>query len=154
MENDSSFKEVSIRLKEIQDRKFCCNLKFECLLEKKIDQEKFPFDVDIKYHISHDLEKELFNMDLLICYKEIDTLILEAESRFVFYIKNLGDLIDVRDEATFSLNIDFIPTLINVAIGTMRGIIYSRTGNSILSHFPLPMISMNELMDSIHPPKK
>jgi len=150
MESDNSFKEVNIRLKKIQDHKFYYNLEFECDSEK-LDEEKFPCDVEIKYHISHDLEEDLFNINLLICYKKDKTLILEAENRFVFCIKNLKDFINVRNDTTISLNVDFLPTLINVAIGTMRGIIYSRTGSSSLSDFPLPLISMNELMNKAHP---
>lgn len=147
--NKVSYKEVSIKLKKIQESKFYYNLDFQCDCDK-LDEDNLPYKIEVKYNISYDLPKDIFYINVSICYKDEDNLILEAENRFTFKIKNLGSLIKVQDDDTFSLKVDFLPTLINVAVGTMRGVIFSKTNSSPLSDFPLPMISMSELIDSIH----
>lgn len=138
------FKEISISLKKIQDCKFYYNLDFKCNQES-LKEDKLPYNVIVKYFLSYELEEDLFYINISIIYEEKDNPILEAENRFTFHIKELKKLIKVQSSTSFALEVDFLPTLINVAIGTMRGIIFSRTGSSSLSDYPLPMISMNEL---------
>lgn len=140
----SDFKEISISLKKIQDCKFYYNLDFKCNQES-LKEDKLPYNVIVKYFLSYELEEDLFYINISIIYEEKDNPILEAENRFTFHIKELKKLIKVQSSTSFALEVDFLPTLINVAIGTMRGIIFSRTGSSSLSDYPLPMISMNEL---------
>ncbi|MDF9829333.1 hypothetical protein [Parabacteroides sp. PF5-6] len=146
---NSGFKEISISLNKIQDCKFYCNLDFKCNREA-LEEGKLPYKILVKWNFSYNLEEDLFNIDLSVGYEEFDTqaLILEAENRFVFHVKDLRSLVKIQNENSFSLEVDFLPTLINIAIGTMRGIIYSRTGSSSLSEFPLPMMSMNELINN------
>ncbi|MDH6357142.1 hypothetical protein [Parabacteroides sp. PF5-9] len=140
----SDFKEISISLKKIQDCKFYYNLDFKCNQES-LKEDKLPYNVIVKYFFSYELEEDLFYINISIIYEEKNNQILEAENRFTFHIKELKRLIKVQSSTSFALEVDFLPTLINVAIGTMRGIIFSRTGSSSLSEYPLPMISMTEL---------
>ena len=143
----TDYKEINISLKKIQDYKFYYNLDFS-VTKKKIEEGMLPYNVTIKYNISYNLEENFFYLNLSISYDDNNILILEAENRFTFQIKDLKSLIKIQSDKSFSLEVDFLPMIINIAIGTMRGIIYYRTSSTPLSEFPLPMISLNELANN------
>ena len=141
----AEFKEISVSLMKIQDCKFYYNLDFKCDKDE-LEEGKLPYSIIIKHQISYDLQNDLFYINLSVGYEDKNNLILEAENRFTFHVKGLKNIIKIKSGSLFSLDVDFLPTLINIAIGTMRGVIYSRTGSSPLSEIPLPMISIEELM--------
>lgn len=88
---------------------------------------------------------------------EIAAKYLFAEQELLFLIASLTFEFPEFDEI-FDLNdgeimekITVIPTLMNIAIGTLRGIVATKTSGTFLRNFPLPLIDPNTLLKKLNP---
>ena len=73
--------------------------------------------------------------------------ILSMESSHRFYVEGLTSLTSKnKDNKTETEGI--LPQLLNIAVGTVRGIIMAKTAGTTLSKFPLPLVDIDELIAS------
>ena len=64
----------------------------------------------------------------------------------VFSLEPFDSIIKIDpDQRTISFAAEFIPTLLNVAYGTLRGILAAKTKDTPLAAYPLQMVQMEEL---------
>lgn len=95
-----------------------------------LDQTNHHVSVDagIRYNIE---EKELCKLIITVVFKvePFDSLInIDTENRSI----------------TFSA--DFIPSLLNVAYGALRGVFAEKTKDTVISSYPIQMSSIEELV--------
>lgn len=146
---------IKIALEKIQETEFKQKLDYE--YDKiKPQKEEFPFTIAVANKFDHNLDQNVFKVEVTIMYEDEknDTIVLESGAVFTFYIQNLKDIITVDDENGFTLKVDIIPTLQNIAIGTLRGIIHVRTQGTPLANYPLPPINTMDMAKSMQPKKK
>jgi hypothetical protein len=116
----------------------------------KMDDDSQSEEIQIGFstRIQTEETNDLFTLHFGTRYMLGNELILESVYRFVFEVKNLKNFITYKDDQTITIN-GLMPHLLNVAVGTMRGILVVKTAGTSLSKFPLPIIDANKLSISL-----
>ena len=74
-----------------------------------------------------------------------DVTVLESVSAFSFEVLDLKNFIEKDDSGNMHVS-SIVPHLINVAVGTMRGILLIKTSGTKLAGYPLPLVNVEELL--------
>lgn len=90
-----------------------------------------------------DIDNDIITLVFGIQYESERKKVLESVCRISFNVNNLTQFI-VNDGKN-SMITHIMPHLLNVVVGTMRGILVARTAGTILSKYPLPMINVEQL---------
>ena len=97
--------------------------------------------------IQPDVEKDIFNMIFGTRYELDGDVVLESIYKFEFEVKDLRQFIVSNNQNITVKHI--MPHLLNVAVGTMRGILVVKTAGTNFSKYPLPMIDVNQLNSNL-----
>ena len=125
-----------------------------------VDEKKFKSDLDenladvindstLKFKIGYTLQPNKENTSIVVevaakyLFNERELLFLAASLTFKF--QEFDEIFDLKENQILE-KVTVIPTLINVAIGTLRGMIASKTSGTFLKNFPLPLIDPNSLL--------
>lgn len=91
-----------------------------------------------------DVEKNMISIVFGTKYTYDDKEILECFYRFNFSILDLKQYVKINDDKSGTIS-HIMPLLLDIALGTMRGIILVKTAGTILYNFPVPVINAAEL---------
>lgn len=130
-------KVVNIALVKIQETAFRFNTDFDY---NGYDREKITVGYGQKFHV--DMQAQTVGVELTFIFSDkssnIDLVTLSVNS--IYAISNLSDILMVED-GVYKTNEDHvIPKIIKLSIGTMRGILYMKLKDTILSDMLLPLI--------------
>lgn len=130
-------KVVNIALVKIQETAFRFNTDFDY---NGYDREKITVGYGQKFHV--DIQAQTVGVELTFIFSDkssnIDLVTLSVNS--IYAISNLSDILMVED-GVYKTNEDHvIPKIIKLSIGTMRGILYMKLKDTILSDMLLPLI--------------
>ena len=142
--NDS--KPVSIKILEINEVSFALNSIPDSI-------EQIEFGVNLQYgfgfNFSIDHKTEIFKIRTIVNYKinEIQETVVSLEVDIRFHVINLKEVVNFEKE-TRKLDIgnDFLATLIGVCIGTVRGILATKTKGTPFAKVPLPIINSKDVV--------
>ena len=98
--------------------------------------------------IQPDVKNNIFNLIFGTRYELDGDVVLESLYKFEFEVKNLRQFIVFNDNQSITVN-HLMPHFLSVAVGTMRGILVVKTAGTNLSKYPLPMIDVNQLNESL-----
>lgn len=112
------------------------------------DSMKIGFSTQIQPDIDHDLFVLIFGTR----YELENEVVLESLYKFEFKVKELKQFIIFNDNHSITVN-HIMPHFLNVAVGTMRGILVVKTAGTNLSKYPLPMIDVNQLNANLSTPR-
>lgn len=119
----------------------------------KITEEVLP--ENIKLGFSSQIQPEVENNKIALIfgvkYELKEDELLECVYRFEFEVSNLAQFITIEDNDSITITY-IMPYLINVAIGTMRGILVVKTAGTNLSKYPLPIIDSMQLARTLSNP--
>lgn len=74
--------------------------------------------------------------------------LFELNILLTFEMENIDEVVVVDEEKKkINFKVDIVPTLLNAAMGTLRGILYTKTADTVLRAFPLPLIDLKALME-------
>lgn len=74
--------------------------------------------------------------------------IFRLETLTAFEIKDIASVISIdRQQKRINFSVDIVPTFLNVAIGTLRGILVEKMAGTPLGKYPLPLIDSNLLVE-------
>ena len=112
--------------------------------------EATPVDVSLTSDFSYRAGRRLVSLRLTARYT---TFRNQMNRRLLDYVVNsefelLGPDAEVSVEELV-VDTELVRLMLGVALGAMRGMISLRTANTFLSHFPLPIYNINELMEPI-----
>lgn len=119
-----------------------------------IDDSRFqennqaPEDMKIcfSYNLNPDPENDKILLTFGVRYNIADDVtVLESVSAFSFEVLDLKNFIEKDDSGNISVS-SIVPHLINVAVGTMRGILLIKTAGTKLAMYPLPLVNVEELL--------
>lgn len=84
--------------------------------------------------------KDEMDVAISIKYSYDNAVLLDCQYTFHFHVENLKDFIveDTKDSVTIR---SLMPHLVNIAVGTMRGLIMAKTAGTKLSRYPLPIVN-------------
>lgn len=130
-------KVVNIALVKIQETAFRFNTDFDC---NGYDRENITVGYGQKFHV--DMQGQTIGVELTFIFSDkssnIDLVTLSVNS--VYAISNLSGILKVED-GVYKTNEDHvIPKIIKLSIGTMRGILYMKLKDTVLSDMLLPLI--------------
>jgi hypothetical protein len=141
---------IEIGLQSIHEIAFKLNKEFDFA---KVDKDHLF--ISINRHFSSNIEEETFDIDLKLSYTynqntiNIDTadnvqlLFLEVKNRF--QIKELNSILEIKDDS-YHFKKDILPELLRISIGAIRGILFSRTRETPLSEYPLPLMNTENIL--------
>lgn len=68
-----------------------------------------------------------------------------------FHLFDLDSWITIhKGQKSISITSDFMPTLLNITYGALRGALFERTKGTTMEKYPLPLLSMDELIKLNH----
>lgn len=110
--------------------------------------ESNKLNIEIGFKVDFQIEVDLLVISLMVKfqYDSQKIKLLELIATNTFQVNNLKEFVDISDDE-FHDKIGFLPTLISLSIGTIRGILFCRTQGTKLEEFPLPIINATELCD-------
>lgn len=130
-------KVVNIALVKIQETAFRFNTDFDY---NGYDKEKITVGYGQKFHA--DMQAQTVGVELTFIFsdKTSNTDLVTLSVNSVYAISNLSDILKVED-GVYKTNEDHvIPKIIKLSIGTMRGILYMKLKDTVLSDMLLPLI--------------
>lgn len=141
-------RKIEIRLLKVQEISFYVDSSLYVRKESiKPDDLNISFGLKLTPDIQHDL-LELYVVATYNANEKEGEKILEIESLNTFEIKDIKDLLIVNEGAIEDKS-GIIPTLVGVAIGTIRGMLVAKTAGTPLDKYPLPMVNPETLCENI-----
>lgn len=98
--------------------------------------------------INDELANDKISLVFGVRYSVSDNTLLECSYRFNFAVKEAKKFVQLNLDGTATINV-IIPPMLNVAVGTMRGILVVKTAGSPLSRFVIPMIDEKALAQNL-----
>lgn len=116
------------------------------MAQSKVGEDFDPATMQMGFtsQVQPDVEKDIFALVFGVRYDVAGETVLESIYKFVFEVKDLKQFVVFNDDKSVTVN-HIMPHLLNVAVGTMRGILVVKTAGTVLSKFPLPMIDVARL---------
>lgn len=150
MENKSSNVEIQLQLiKVLETGFFIDTARLNSIKTKTQDL----FKIEIGLQILPDLISETLDVQLIVRYmlseEKEDIKVAELQSSNIFKIFNLSKVITITDENLTDSN-NLIPTLVGIALGTIRGILVVKAAGTVLSDYPIPVVNPVELCKGIN----
>ncbi len=143
--SDNKEIKIEFRLDKVVETGFLMNL--EALETKDV----LPDAIKVEFGFKIDIQEndDVLVLHLLAKYsyprEGIDTKILEITSANHFSVKNLADLIEVK-EGSFTDKAGLLPPLLGICIGTIRGMMVVKTMGTVLADFPLPIVNPTDIL--------
>jgi hypothetical protein len=145
MKNTTDKKQIEFKLSEIIEKNFCLHESITTL--KELDDSKLIVQLGYKF----ELDKDLVTVSLITKYnypddKNEEKSILELWIDYVFYVNNKEEYIKKEKDKIIDKG-GIFPVLLGIAIGTSRGIIFSKTSSTILAKYPLPAYDPQKMIE-------
>lgn len=148
---DNLEKEIQIRLVKVKETSFFLN---SSLLEKIETKDLNNLQIGFGLNIKPEMLKNTLNLSLIVKYQSSpneDDKILEIETSNIFEIIDMEGLIEdkgdkIEDKAGIT------PTLVGIAISTIRGILVAKMTSTPLEDYPLPIVNPTELCNNLSIP--
>lgn len=135
-------KPINIKLLSVEETSIVNNCGGKDLTDLSEDVLMFQFKVDATVN----LVKETMAVNMAIRYRYNNTDLFQAESKMVFVVNSLNDIINRNDSKnTITFSFDIVPTLVGASYSTLRGIVYKETKNGPLEKYPMPLMSTKVL---------
>lgn len=150
---DETKNEIEIRLLKVQEIGFYMD---SSLFGEIKASQLNDLHIFFGFKLKPDIKRDLLVLDVLVKYNLggiKGKKILEIESSNAFKIKNIKDLLKIKDD-TIEDTSGITPTLVGIAIGTIRGMLVTKTAGTPLDKYPIPIINPATLCDKTIPNHK
>ncbi|MGL5938454.1 MAG: hypothetical protein ACRCY5_07030 [Phocaeicola sp.] len=143
---------IEVAIDKIQERGFKFDYDFDC---SSLSKESLNFGFGLK--ITPNFPEQLLGIEVAVQYKYEHTAMIISELHLVvwFKVEGLESICEFSGEDELIIKAEaLIPTLVNVSVGTARGMLYAKLKGTPLESFPLPLLSNAELMKGLKSEKK
>ena len=133
---------IRFGIKSLEEQKF----ELSSSIPESLDGDK----LEVRYLIETEIlrSQEKVKVTTGVKYSMEDQSLCELIVSAVFGVEPFSDIIVIDDKKkTVSFTKEVIPTLLNITFGTLRGALFEKTKDSPLVVFPLPPISIPELVE-------
>lgn len=137
----SSKSEVSISVAKIEE------VAFRAAIPDNFSEVFKPaiLQIGFAYGLRPLPETNRFNVNVSVRYEFEGNEILEYRVMVVFRIENLANYLETND-TQFKVNPDFVPVLLNTAVGALRGMLSLKTVSTVLADHPLPLLDLAQML--------
>lgn len=150
MENITSNMEIQLRLIKVQETGFFMDT---AKLSSITSTDPELFNIEIGLQVLPDLTKDLLDLQLIVRYllhEDSENIkVVELQTSNLFKIFNLSNVLSITDKELTDKN-NVIPTLVGIALGTLRGILVVKAAGTILNEYPIPIVNPTDLCKGIH----
>lgn len=105
---------------------------------EKMEEDRL--DITLGHRPIPKVETDEMELIVSITYSYDAKVLLDCEYTFHFHVENLKDYVVENTKGALTIK-NLIPQVIDVAVGTMRGLIMARTAGTKLSQYPLPIVN-------------
>jgi len=138
--------EVQLRLLKIQETGFFMD---SAVISTVPDFDVTKITIEFALKIEMNIESDLFGLHVVVRYKypvgEDVKKIIELSSFNNFGVKNLKDIIELKENNEFNDKVGILPTLLSISVSSLRGILVAKTAGTILADCPLPIFNPADL---------
>lgn len=134
-------KNIQMRLLSVEEKKFKSDLDED--LADVINDNNLKFNIGYSLLPYQNNNSVVVEIAVKYLFNERELLFLIASLTFKF--PEFNEIFEIKDDQILE-KVTIIPTMINVAIGTLRGMTASKTSGTFLRNFPLPLIDPNSLL--------
>lgn len=110
------------------------------------DSDAQGIQVGFANQICPDVDNDKISLVFSVRYESGGETVLESIYEFSFEVENLGQFVTLHNDQSITIT-HLMPHFLNVAVGTMRGILVAKTAGTAISKYPLPIIDINQLQD-------
>ena len=133
---------ISIELKNISE------IGFTYLYDYDYDSvDEKLLEVGLELETKFVSEENLYNIDLDVSYKHNEDILSTLKVRFGFEIRPFDLIID--NEGNEIISRDLLLNLINIAVGTIRGVLFVKMQNTPLNKYILPIFHISLIENMI-----
>ena len=145
MEDIKSNMEIQLRLIKVQEIGFFMDT---AKLSSITSTDPELFNIEIGLQVLPDLTKDILDLQLIVRYllheDSKNIKVVELQTSNLFKIFNLSNVLSITDKELADKN-NVIPTLVGIALGTLRGILVVKTAGTILNEYSIPSVSPTDL---------
>lgn len=134
-------KNIQFRLLSIDEKKFKSDI--DEVLANTINDENLKFNLG--YSLLPNPDENTLEIEIVTKYLYEDHELLFLSASLTFSFVEFSEVFEIK-EGKIQEKVTIIPTLINVAIGTIRGMIATKICGTYLRKFPLPLIDPNVII--------
>lgn len=149
MDHKEEIREIELKLVKIIETGFYINTEeFNTIEYSKIADLKieFGFKIDLQ------TKEDLFILDVIVKYIDpkngANLKILELSTSNYFKIRKMTEFVSICEDK-FEDKAEILPTLMGLSIGTLRGILFTKTVGTVMADNPLPIINPTELCNHL-----
>ena len=125
---------------------FHCNDILENLDNKEIDED---LEITLGFNFDPDIKDETIKANTIVTFSFKEEEFLKYENQLSFSVINI-DKVFIKDGENIKIKDDFLVTLINISIGTTRGLLAKTTLGKKINEFPIPIIDSEEIIKQIN----
>lgn len=129
---------VSLKLLSVEERKFSIDKSF--LANAAEDQQ---FNSGLLYSTDADIDQKMVRINLRVSISANGVDVLSEEGSFIFSVDNFDDFLIEEGQVNFG---PLLPHLLNVAIGTLRGMMVIRAEGTSLAKCPMPLYNVMDVI--------
>lgn len=138
--------QISFKLDTIKDEINHINISEATQKDLCPETLRFQFKVNVELNLTD----ETITVIPMVRYKCKEKEILNSESTFVYNVPGLKANTSFSSETgEIKQKADIIPTLVSASFSSLRGIIYSATKGTPIQGYPVPLVSMDNLISKI-----
>lgn len=136
--------ELMFQIKAVKTLDFCITS-----LDRKIEKgEKFTFNLKTEFLINIEKNVVAIRLTVDMSEKKNDKNIVSLRTENYFEIEDLKQYVKKDDPSSLELPELLLSALINISIGTARGILITKVGGTVLDQMVLPIIPTKVLIPS------
>ncbi len=134
---------IQFRLRSIEELSFS----YAATLFSTLDITEHNLGVQYVSQSYIDVDTHSIKQKVGVKYHFQETELMQLEMLFNFRFEDLNSLVIIdRDNHQLEFKANLIPSLVNIAIGGLRGVLYEKTKATPLACYPLPLVDVQQLM--------
>lgn len=137
--------EVQIKLLKIKELSFCCHDILEDVDKVEIE-ENLKFALGFNFVV--DEENDVINVETTVTFQFRGEELLKYENQISFGVRGIKRVI-VKEGEAIKIKDDFLVTLINISIGTTRGLLAKTTLGKSINDFPIPILDSIDILKQL-----
>jgi hypothetical protein len=141
--------QVQLKLLKVQETHFFIDSELISSIIK-IEGDSINIEFGFKLELNNEKNELIIHLNVKYLYPTDSGLskLIEIQTSNSFEITDLNNLISINENEIEDKN-GILPSILGIAIGTLRGVLVAKTSESKLSDFLLPIVNPTEICNSM-----
>ena len=133
---------IKVSIEAIRERSF------SLISDDLMPEGDFGSEIKVNHRLVTEIDQsnQLISVESGVQYSVADSVLCELILVTDFRIEPYRDVVEVDEQSrTITFSAEFVPTLLDIAYGCLRGVLYEKTKDSPISQYPLQIAPSEEL---------